>query len=269
MGNLLEQFSENPKIHTTVTTSGGGVANIRYVENDECEIGTTQAGNAWKAYNSIDPFEEKIELRALIAGEQSPYMFIVLENSDITSISKVSGKRISPGHAGGGTNLILRDVLSFLDIEYDESDIVFMPHGEGKDALADGKIDVWFTFYSAWVDALANSKNIRVLSFSESDIDIISQQRPYFSATVFPANTIEKVPEEVRLLSVPSIWVCKPEFDESLAYQIVKIIVEHGEVIQQSHRNSRMFDANFAANSSAIPYHDGALKYYREVGAIK
>jgi TRAP transporter TAXI family solute receptor len=267
MGQLIDRYSKNPKIQTTVSTSGGGMSNLRFLVAKETDIATTQAGNAWKYSKGMAPFEKKADLRAVLAGEQCPYFFVVPADSPIKTISDVAGKRITPGDPGGGTQDLMKEMFRVLGIKYQESDIVYMPHGEGKDALADGKVDAWFTFLSSNVDALAAVKKVRIVSFSDSDVKRITEGLPFVSKIVFPEGVVRGV-GRVTVISMPSIWVVRPDMDANLVYQIVKIICEHKEVIQKSQRNSREFDAEFAANSTAIPYHEGAVRYYKEVGAM-
>lgn len=266
MGGLIDQYSQNPVIKATVSTSGGGVSNTRLLITKETDIATTMANVAWKAANGVDPFKQKSDLRAILAGEQGPFFLVVLADSSIKSIKDIAGKRVTAGDPGGGSQILFKELLKVLGVPFKEQNMVYMTHGEGKDALADGKIDAWFTFLSANMDALTARKKVRLISFSDAELKIILKKMPYFSKFVLPAGVLKNVGEST-VISVPSLWICRADMDADLVYQIVKIISENKEVVRRSHRNSRGFDANFAANSTAIPYHEGAVRYYKEVGA--
>jgi TRAP transporter TAXI family solute receptor len=267
MGGLIDQHAKNPAIKATVSTSGGGVSNTRLLISKETDIASTMANVAWKAANGLAPFKQKANLRAILAGEMVPFFLVVPDDSSIKTIKDVAGKRMTAGDPGGGTQILFKELMKVLGISFKESDMVYMTHGEGKDALADGKVDAWFSFLSANMDALAARKKIRLISFSDDELNTILTKMPYFSKSVLPAGVLKDVGESI-VISVPSLWICRPELDANVVYQIVKIICEHKDVIRKSHRNSRLFDAQFSANSKAVPYHEGALKYYKEVGAM-
>lgn len=267
MGGLIDQYTKSPRVKSTVSTSGGGLSNVRLLDGGETDIATAMASLCWQAYSGMEPFKKKVDVRTVLAGEQCPYFFVVLADSKYRTMSDLQGKRMTPGDPGGGTHLLFRDVMKALGYTYSESNIVYMGHPEGKDALADGKVDAWYTFLSANVDALAALKKIRIIPYSDAEMKKIFEKMPFFSRVTLPAGTYKDVPE-TPMISVPSLWVCKPELDAKLVYEVVKVICEHKDVIQKSHRNSVDFSAKFAANSRAIPYHEGAIKYFKEVGAM-
>jgi TRAP transporter TAXI family solute receptor len=267
MGDLVNQYSKDPKIELTVSTSGGGIVNIGYLSAKETEIACCQTGNAWLAVNGMDPFKEKIDLRAIVVAEQAPFFFVVAADSNIKSVADIVGKKVVPGAPGSGTAVVFQKTTDALGLKIKESDTVYLSWAEGKDALADGRVDVWFSFLSANLDALAAKRKIRLISLSDAEVEKISKEVPYVPKMLFPAGVVQGVDKPTVTISTKALWVCRSDADPNVIYEIVKSIIEHKEVIQKSHRNSRMFDAKFAASETLIPYHEGALKYYKEVGA--
>lgn len=270
MGNLINTHSRNPRIATTVSTSGGGLANVRLLEAGETDIACTQANTAWAAYNVGEPFKKKVDIRAVLAAEATPVYFVVRANSKYQTVKDLLGAKLTPGDQAGGTHVLFRDIMKTLGYSYSESNLAYMPFGECKDALADGKVDVWWAFQSANVTALAAMTNIRIIGFSAEELKKIAEDRPYLTPATVSAgaygNNIPSVP--VPTTAVTSLWICRPDMDASLVYEMVKVICEHKDVVRKSQASSQMFDAKFAAGTRAIPYHEGATRYYKEVGAL-
>lgn len=271
MGSLINQYSKNPKISTTVSTSGGGLANMRLLEAGETDIATCIANVVHQAYNGIVSFKKKVDIRNILMAEALPYYFVVLADSKYKTVGDLlKGAKITPGDQAGGTHQLFRDVMKVLGYSYSESNLVYMAFGECKDAIADKKVDAWWTFQSANVDALVSFTKVRFITFTDSELKKILDATPFLSKGTVPAEAYGRnIPEApFPALVATSLWVCKPDMDPNIVYQIVKIVCENKEVVQKSQASSRVFDAKFAASSKTASYHEGAIRYYKEVGAM-
>ena len=59
---------------------------------------------------------------------------------------------------------------------------------------------------------------------------------------------------------------CLQEMDASLVYNILKAFLEHQQELAMAHGEMRKFTLKNAAVDSPIPFHPGAVKYFKEKG---
>ena len=54
--------------------------------------------------------------------------------------------------------------------------------------------------------------------------------------------------------------------DKALAYEITKAILEHTQDLVSGHKVAQEINLKNAVRGSPIPFHPGALRYYKEKG---
>ena len=60
--------------------------------------------------------------------------------------------------------------------------------------------------------------------------------------------------------------LCRPDESKELIYNIVKAMYENEEIIAKSHPAAKVITLKNAVVDFGIPYHDGAMQYYKEHG---
>ena len=61
-----------------------------------------------------------------------------------------------------------------------------------------------------------------------------------------------------------NILVVHEDMPEELAYRIVRALFEHREVLVAIHPEAAKLTLENAVVGSTVPFHDGAIRYYRE-----
>ncbi len=60
--------------------------------------------------------------------------------------------------------------------------------------------------------------------------------------------------------------IANEKLDENLAYQITKLLLEHTADLVAVHKAATEMSLKNAVVGSPIPFHPGALRYYKEKG---
>jgi uncharacterized protein len=82
-----------------------------------------------------------------------------------------------------------------------------------------------------------------------------------------PKETYAGMKQDNRNLTVWNILVVSESMPEALAYDIVKVLFEHKQALVAVHKEADHIDlANQSGKFSPVPFHPGALRYYREKG---
>jgi len=56
--------------------------------------------------------------------------------------------------------------------------------------------------------------------------------------------------------------------DEDTVYNMTKALFDNKDAIESAHAKGKELDLAYAVEGISIPFHSGAEKYFREVGAI-
>jgi TRAP transporter TAXI family solute receptor len=71
---------------------------------------------------------------------------------------------------------------------------------------------------------------------------------------------------DVSVAAVTNLLVAHQRIEESLAYQITKLLHEHTADLVAVHQAAKEISLKNAVTGSPIPFHPGALRYYKEKG---
>lgn len=255
-----------PEINLTVRATGGGVHNARLLEKHEVDIGSLDTRLAWDLMQGAGPFKEKYpDIRLLNVSAVNPLQFVVSERSGIKDISGLEGKLYCPGMLGGTTEQIGMEVCRLFGVQ---PKLRHMSYADALEAMKNENI-VGFVKYGAPDSSIldvASAMKIRILSFSEGDIEKIVKNVVGLRRIVVPAGTYPGVGEFKTVANEWSDYVGK-EFPADLAYKMVKNIWENRSDIKMA---NPMFLADAfpeVTTKVKVGYlHPGAVKFYRELG---
>jgi TRAP-type uncharacterized transport system substrate-binding protein len=59
---------------------------------------------------------------------------------------------------------------------------------------------------------------------------------------------------------------CHEKMDENLAYQITKLVIEKKSELVLVHKEAQHISLQYSSVGSPVPYHPGAIRYFKEKG---
>jgi len=114
------------------------------------------------------------------------------------------------------------------------------------------------------IQDIAAQHKIRILNFSDKEIESLRKEYGFYSKVNIPANTYSGQTEAVTTVAVQAALVCKSDLDETLVYNLTKTLFEH--VNELGHAKAKEFSLQNAKDGISTPFHAGALKYFNEKG---
>ncbi|GIW06966.1 MAG: hypothetical protein KatS3mg060_1771 [Dehalococcoidia bacterium] len=82
----------------------------------------------------------------------------------------------------------------------------------------------------------------------------------------FPRVCIPAYRGDVRTIGTANILVVNQKMDESLAYDITKVLFDKQAELGTIHPEAKNLNLQTAITGSPAPFHPGAIKFYREKG---
>jgi TRAP transporter TAXI family solute receptor len=195
-----------------------------------------------------------------------------LPNDRINSLSDLKGRRVATGGPSSGTDITTRRVLESygIDMEKDmKRERLQGPHA--IEALKDRKIDAF-----TWVNPLptgaildlAVTPGIKIKFLNNSGyLDKLRQKYgPIYSKGIIAKTAYPNLDSEVQVITILGLLMCNEKMEPVLVYNILKVLLDHQTEIAEFHKDSSYLVLPNAVASSPVPFHPGAIKYYRERG---
>jgi TRAP transporter TAXI family solute receptor len=264
-----------PELSVNSEATGATSENLRLVVGKESTIGMGMCNDVVSAYQGIRDFENKAatDLRILMAGQTNFFHVIVKADSDIKTLSDLRGKRVSTGPAGAP--FFVPDLLEKVaglkkGTDYNGQ---YLGHDQAADALANGDIDciiATVAYPSGAYSSLAMTQDVRFLSFTDDELAKVEANFPYWrTKDIFIPKDTYKNSEDIRTVSVPVWLFADVSTDEDVIYKFVKAICENTEELGKIHPDAGKYSIETALNGvSIVPFHAGAIKYFKEKGVM-
>ena len=275
MGELIT--NNVPGYTATAQPTGASVENIKRMTAGELQMGYAYGGNIYYGLKGEKFFEEPHDMQVLIAGHPSAWMLIVRKDSGIENWTDLKGKRIgsNPPGAGMGYDIWLA-ILEYYQIK--ESDLAKVSRiqnlNDAVQQIKDGHLDgVCWPVATGGVPALtdlANSFEVNWLGVDEDGIKYVTEKYPFLSAITTKGGSNKGQVNDVTSAGDTSHIVVKADMPEEQAYQITKAIMDNADALAAAIPAGADYTLETATiTANVLPYHPGAIKYYKEKGVWK
>lgn len=263
-----------PGMEATAEVTGGSVDNLKLIDGDASYIGLTMSDAAQDAYRGQDKFKgNKVPLRTLMILYPNRMHVVTVQGKGIETVADLKGKRVSTGAPGSATEVMAFRMLEAAGLDKDK-DVTRerLSVAESVNAIKDNKIDAFFWvggLPTAAVTDLANTPGTTIKMIDNADL-VPAMNKKYgnlYVADAIPKGTYRGMDKDNRQATVMNILVANEKMSEQTAYNIVKTIFESRDELIAVHKDTAEFKLeNQKASATPIPFHPGAVKYYKERG---
>ena len=256
----------------TAEVTGASVENMGLIMRGDADLALVLADTAYQAYTGTGDFDgRQIEnTRALASVYPNAVQLVTLAESDIQSIADLAGKRVSVGAPGSGTELNARALLEANGVNYEDFTPQRLNFNETADAIRDGDIDAGFWSVGPPTSSILNlaaTRDIRLIGLSDEEIANAQEVEAVLAPYELAAGMYDGMDEAVQTIGIPNVLVVNADMDEELAYQLTQLLFENTDELIAVHPAANDTTIEFTMNSTPVPLHPGALRYFEEVGA--
>jgi TRAP transporter TAXI family solute receptor len=115
----------------------------------------------------------------------------------------------------------------------------------------------------------ANSISVKIVSIENTILDSLIKKYPYYAKGTIPADTYKGQKEEIITFGVKAVLVTNENVSEKVVYSLVKAILENFDEFKKLHPAYSNITKESLLEGLSAPLHDGAKRYYKEIGLIK
>ncbi|KQZ02214.1 C4-dicarboxylate ABC transporter substrate-binding protein [Pseudolabrys sp. Root1462] len=275
-GGLANLLSKNmPNTQATAEVTGGSVDNLKLIGSGQSEIGFSMADAALDAFSGVDKFKgNKVGLQTLMVLYPNVMHVVTIEGTGVNTIADLKGKRVSTGSPGSATEVMAFRVIEAGGLDKDK-DMKRERLGvaESVNAIKDHKIDAFFWvggLPTAAVTDLGATPGVKIKLIDHSDVvkKMNEKYNNLYAATDIKAGTYPNQDKPNKASAVWNILVTGDKMSEQDAYNIVKLIVDKKADLVAVHKEAASFSVeNQIKDNSPVPWHPGAVKFFKERGA--
>jgi len=272
---MADIISKHTKMSATAEAVGGSDANMRAIKMGKVHLAMSNTFSSGNAFGGVKQFaaDGKIPISLLALGQPSLRQTVARVASGITAIPDLRGKRlVAKRRALAEIELVSDAMLKVYGINKKEvTYIATAKTKEAIDALITGTVDAAVIpggVPSATLMKLCDRIKARFVDIPADKLEaILDELGPAFHREVIRAGTYRGQDRDAAFPSLSASLVIAEDFPEEGAYQIAKALCGHYEDLKLVHKAARHWTVKNSLDNFNIPFHSGALRYFKEIGA--
>lgn len=253
---------------------GAGIINIQGVETGRAEIGFGNSVSTADAIAGREPFKSPAKnVRQLGTLYMQYFQAVVLADSGIKSVADFKGRSIAVQPRGNTGEQMTRELLQVYGLSY--KDMAKVSHVSYNDAVAlmkDGHAQIFTlitTVPAAAILDLASARKIRLLSVPDDKFKELQKINSGYSRREIPKGVYPGVEYDVQQFGTYTHLMVRAELPDDLVYGITRALAKNADSLGAVVKDVKGLTVKELAFDVGVPYHPGALKFYREAGALK
>lgn len=273
-GAIAEILKQEVPGTTASVLPGAGIINIQGVETGRAEIGFGNSVSTADAIAGREPFKTPAKnVRQLGTLYMQYFQVVVLEDAGIKSVVDLKGKSIAVQPRGNTGEQMTRELLQVYGLSY--KDMAKVSHVSYNDAVAlmkDGHAQAFTlitTVPAAAILDLASSRKIRMLTLPDDKFKELQKINSGYSRREIPKGIYPGVEYDVHQFGTYTHLMIRADLPDDLVYGITKALAKNADSLGAVVKDVKGLTVKEMAFDVGVPYHPGAMKFYKEAGALK
>lgn len=267
-------LAETGNIQSRVQPSSGTGTMIPLVNSGEVDMGFANTLELYDAFHGVGTFDKRPNPKLRTVGVIFPIRvgLFVRADSPIKTIADMKGKTVAYGFTS--QEIIKKTIDAMLatgGLSVNDLKTVLVPNLiRGVDELVAGRVDITtFAVGSAKVAEADAAVGIRFIPLPEGPQSLAALKKEFPTAylgKVSPAPNFAGVKEPISIMFYDYTVFASADMAADRVKTITKLIAENKDALGKAHPLFRGMDAARLYTNIKVPYHDGAVAYFKEKG---
>ena len=255
-------------VKSQVIESRGSIENLQKLDIETQRLGTVFLGTAFEAVNGSASWtngKRQTSLRALFPMYETSFQIVTLRSSNLNRLEQLAGKRVGVGPAGGPAESFFSGLTEVTGLKVQS--ITGTPAALVGDLLA-GRIDALWQGASLPIPSIKQVTDVAdavVFGLDDVELSAMLKRFPFLSPATVGSNMYRGQTEVLKSVAAWNFVMAHKDLPDADAYFITKAVLSAADpkAIASSAGPTR---AANAPNNTVVPFHTGALRFYREQG---
>jgi uncharacterized protein len=253
---------------------GAGIANVRGVDEGKAQIGFANSATTVDGIEGRAPYPKKVTKVCQVANLYPQYFQVVaLANANMRTFADFKGKTLVTQPKGNTAEILTGDVLKINGMSYQSLNKVNYQaaYTDAVDMMKDGHAQVFTLGTTAPASAimdLASARDVVIVPVDDKTMGELKKMNPGYNKLTIKAGTYPKQDKDVPAIGYTTHVVAACDLPEDVVYKMTKAMATHIGDMAAVVKPITGLTAKDMAVDIGVPFHKGAAKYYKEVGAM-
>ena len=253
---------------------GAGIANVRGVDEGKAHVGFGNSSTTVDGLAGRPPYPKKVSKVCQLANLYPQYFQVVARaDSKVNSFADLKGKSLVTQPKGNTAELLTDLVLKANGLNYQSlSKVSFQAaYTDAVGLMQDGHAQVFTlgtTAPASSVMDLASARDVQLVAADDKTIDALRKTNSGYYKGVLKAGTYPKQTRDVPVIAYSAHLVVACDLPEDLVYNMVKTMAANVESMSAVNKAIGGITPKDMAVDIGVPFHKGAIKFYKEAKAL-
>ena len=267
-----EIIQKHGGLNATVEPVGGSSANMRGLAAKKIEFALGNSFAAFTAFKGTHNFKKPADVRLIVQGQPSYRWLLLRKGASIKRIQDLQGRTIiAKRRALPEIALVMDAYVKTFGLEKDMIKIVATTNsGQAYKAARAGSVDALLMPFSRKAAAVQKPMRDGVLEFfyvSKAKRDeMLKHLPPMMWGNTFKAGVFEGQDKDLHLIGMNTYFMTHPTVSNEVTYRVTKALLDNTKEFATYHRAARLWTLKRTMRNVALPFHPGAIQYFKEKG---
>jgi uncharacterized protein len=262
-------LTESLNIMVNPLPTQGSVHNIKLIESGGAQLGLVTMGVGLQGWNGTGDWtsgQHYRKMRALFPMYDSPFQFVTLRRSGITTVAQFNNRNVGTGPRASPSGVYVPAILEAIGVSAKIS------YGSWESVTADllgGRYDSLVVFAGIPMPALKQVEAQEPLVFASltpEEIEVIRKAMLELTISQIDSGVYSSLDKTYTTVGMYTFAIGRDDLPDDLVYQLVKAVFENQpRLVKATSAASETIPQN-VVKDTFLPLHPGAVRYYREIG---
>jgi TRAP transporter TAXI family solute receptor len=269
-GELIAQMlTQKLGVSVNPMPTQGSVHNIKLVEDGSMPLGIITAGVGLQAWNGSGDWtkgQKFRQMRALFPAYDQPFQFVALRRSGLSRLIDLDGKRVSAGPRAGPSGVYTAEILKAVGVSAQ------LTYGSFKTSAA-GMLAGDYAAFAGFggvplpaIQELEAKEPVTFLKLSADEIGRVRKAIPEITSSKISGGAYRELTADYDTIGSFCFVIGRADLSDDFIYHLVKAVYENQRDLVRSLLNFAETVVENVDKNTFLPFHPGAIRYYREIG---
>lgn len=267
-----EIIQKHAGLNATVEPVGGSSANMRGLGAKKIDFAIANSFASFTAFNGTHNFKKPIGVRLVVQAQPSNRWLLLRKGASIKRLKDLEGRTIiAKRRALPEIALVMDAYIKVFGLDRNKIKIVATTNsGQAYKAVRAGSVDALLMPFSRKAASVQKPMRDGVLEFfyitkAKRD-EMLRNLPPVMWGNNFKAGVFEGQTKDLHLVALNSYFMTRPGVSKKVVYNVTKALLENTKEFATYHRAARLWTLKRTMRNVALPFHPGAIQYFKEKG---